>query len=213
MSPPHVFTSDQEYQTASSLRRQILSNPKESNFALTGLISAKELDVKNIALYITSQNEKDKGSLAKYGLPLSDEDINKVYEAGVPSPHGKGNETVYDPTYRQAHELKVSCRQRTCCVRGSTDVLDVNQPPDFALSVDLIDAAKVLNSLPTTLGLDDQLTARLHKMNIYGTGGFFKPHREWVVACTRCWKVCSCRVTFLTLSFVALLEATTIWAR
>jgi hypothetical protein len=109
MPPPYVFTSNEEYATASSLRRQILSNPKQSNFALTGLIPAKDLDVRTIALYITSQNEKDKGSLAKYALPLSDEDINKVYEAGVPSPHGKGNETVYDPTYRQAHELKVGC--------------------------------------------------------------------------------------------------------
>jgi hypothetical protein len=110
MPPPHDFTSYDEYLTALALRVQILSNPKQSNFALTGLIPAEDLDVSNTALYITSQNTDHKGTLSRYSLPLSAEDINKVYEAGVPSPHGKGNETVYDPTYRQAHELKVGAR-------------------------------------------------------------------------------------------------------
>lgn len=54
-----------------------------------------------------------------------------------------------------------------------------SQPPHFALSADLIDASNILNTLPTTLKLEDKrLTARLHKLNVYATGGFFKPHRE-----------------------------------
>jgi hypothetical protein len=41
-------------------------------------------------------------------FPFNTETVTALYEAGVPSPHGEGKELVYDQTYRQAHELKVS---------------------------------------------------------------------------------------------------------
>jgi hypothetical protein len=40
-------------------------------------------------------------------FPLSDDDAKRIYDAGKPSPHGKGRETVLDETYRQAHEITV----------------------------------------------------------------------------------------------------------
>ncbi|KAG7562971.1 hypothetical protein FFLO_01529 [Filobasidium floriforme] len=158
---PHKFTSTQEYNTSLALRRQYVADAKSKeapSFAVTGIIRSSELDVSKIALYVKRQGQATRSAVASYDFPLSAEDVQRVYHAGLPSQHGKGSETVYDPTYRQAHKIK---------------------PPYFALSADLIDASNVLNTLPTTLKLEDKrLTARLHKLNVYATGGFFKPHRE-----------------------------------
>jgi hypothetical protein len=40
-------------------------------------------------------------------FPLTDEDATRLYDAGKPSPYGRGGETVIDETYRQAHEIRV----------------------------------------------------------------------------------------------------------
>ncbi len=40
-------------------------------------------------------------------FPLDDNSAARIFKAGTPSPHGKGDETVFDPSYRLAHELKV----------------------------------------------------------------------------------------------------------
>jgi hypothetical protein len=119
MPRPHKFISDDEYYTCGDLHYQIVpdtSSGQRPTFAITGIIPPEKLDVTKVALYATQlqQQQQQDGTadsgisaIARYSLPLSDEDVNKVYDAGLPSSHGKGNETVYDPTYRQAHELKV----------------------------------------------------------------------------------------------------------
>jgi hypothetical protein len=40
-------------------------------------------------------------------FPLTDEDATRLYDAGKPSPFGRGGDTVIDETYRQAHEIRV----------------------------------------------------------------------------------------------------------
>jgi hypothetical protein len=56
------------------------------------------------------------------------------------------------------------------------------QPPYFALSDDLITWSSVLNILPSKININSSkcLIAKVHKLNAYATGGFFKPHREYV---------------------------------
>lgn len=49
--------------------------------------------------------------LAAYKVPLNDKSAQALYDAGVVSPHGRGNKTVYDASYRDAHEVKV-CRDQ-----------------------------------------------------------------------------------------------------
>lgn len=121
---PHKFTSTQEYNTSLALRRQYVADAKSKqapSFAVTGIIRPSELDVSKIALYVKQQaqqssqpvGEEGQGqasvaTVASYDFPLSAEDVQSIYDAGLPSQHGKGSETVYDPTYRQAHEIKVS---------------------------------------------------------------------------------------------------------
>jgi hypothetical protein len=120
MPSPHEFTSDKEYDTSVKLAKLIVNKGADSKhsptFAITGIVPPEALDVTRVALYVTRQQQPDAAeqakddstsNVARYALPLSDEDVNRVYEAGLPSSHGKGNETVYDPSYRQARELKV----------------------------------------------------------------------------------------------------------
>lgn len=142
---PHVFTSTKEYNTALALRRQYVadSTSKQApSFAVTGIIAPSELDVSKVALYARQQEERQRQpqdtervgeevsgqqpqaaryAVASYDLPLTNEDLEKVYEAGLPSRHGKGGETVYDPTYRQAHELKVSLPSSLVYLSSRTD--------------------------------------------------------------------------------------------
>jgi len=40
-------------------------------------------------------------------VPLTEPSAKLHYDVGTPSPHGKGGQTVFDPTYRDAHEIKV----------------------------------------------------------------------------------------------------------
>lgn len=63
---------------------------------------------------------------------------------------------MYDESYRLARELK---------------------PPQFALSVDPVLQGAILPGLAFRMGTEG-LTAKLYKLNTYGTGGFFKAHRE-----------------------------------
>jgi len=78
----------------------------------------------------------------------------------IPSPHGRGNETVYDESYRLAREL----------------------PPDtFAFTADFFEQSGILASiaaLTSARNPDGRVEARLYKVNAYTTGGFFKSHRD-----------------------------------
>jgi hypothetical protein len=52
------------------------------------------------------------------------------------------------------------------------------QVPHFALSPDPIVHAGILGLLQHKLVHPRPLRAELYKLNVYGEGGFFKPHRE-----------------------------------
>lgn len=52
------------------------------------------------------------------------------------------------------------------------------QPPNFAMSSDIMNIGGILESIATQLGLDHPIGATISKVNAYPTGGFFKAHRE-----------------------------------
>lgn len=66
---------------------------------------------------------------------------------------------MYDATYRTAREIK---------------------SPAFALSLDPVLAGNVLPAIQAELNDTGMLEARLAKLNVYPTGGFFKAHCEYV---------------------------------
>ncbi|GJJ05953.1 hypothetical protein Clacol_000140 [Clathrus columnatus] len=98
--------------------------------------------------------------------------IDKLVDSCVPAPHGRGNQKVYDDSYRLAKELPQN---------------------DFSLSLEILSEAgeNVLASISElvagphhfTYPLDpneDVLTLqpRLYKLNAYSKDGFFKSHRD-----------------------------------
>lgn len=75
-----------------------------------------------------------------------------------PAPHGRGPETVVDPTVRRCHQM---------------DADQVDVPLAFVDTVDEIarEAAK-------RLGVDGKVRPNLYKLLVYGPGDFFLPHRD-----------------------------------
>ncbi|KAF8578576.1 hypothetical protein K439DRAFT_460761 [Ramaria rubella] len=94
-------------------------------------------------------------------LPSTDLDaITKLIDACAPSSHGRGEETVYDESYRLARELPQGRFALTTEILGESDVLASISP------------------LTSSRAPNEGLVARLYKLNAYATGGFFKPHRD-----------------------------------
>jgi len=89
-------------------------------------------------------------------LLLSESQIKALYDAGAPSPFGRGDQLTYDESYRSAREIKY---------------------PHFALSDDVLAAGRVLEDLQRRL-VTKPLRASVTKLNAYATGGFFKAHRD-----------------------------------
>ena len=87
--------------------------------------------------------------------------VQQLLEVCKPSAHGRGNETVYDESYRLACEL----------LQGS-----------FALTEDILNENNnVLASIAALIAPrnpEDGIVARLYKLNAYTVGGFFKAHRD-----------------------------------
>ncbi|KAF8530194.1 hypothetical protein BU17DRAFT_35565 [Hysterangium stoloniferum] len=94
-------------------------------------------------------------------FPAQVDKIDKLVEACKPSPLGRGKETVHDEDYRKAREL-------------SKD--------DFSITADILSASGVLESISSLIApvSDDggAVIARLSKLNVYASGGFFKAHRD-----------------------------------
>lgn len=109
----------------------------------------------------------------------------QLYNIARPAPYGQDGETVFNEEYRMARELKV--RQRTSS--GS-----YQQTNEFAINFDFIPGMlhKIQTALPTdtvrrvnrmkpsSVATDDEATliAKLHKLNVYSQGDFFKSHRD-----------------------------------
>ncbi|KAF8521841.1 hypothetical protein JB92DRAFT_2889717 [Gautieria morchelliformis] len=88
------------------------------------------------------------------------DELQQLLEACVPSSHGRGSETVFDESYRLAREL---------------------QQGTFALSMDILNESGVMASISALTSprtSSSGLVADLYKLNAYGVGGFFKPHRD-----------------------------------
>ncbi|KAF8530187.1 hypothetical protein BU17DRAFT_78797 [Hysterangium stoloniferum] len=94
-------------------------------------------------------------------FPAQVDKIEKLVEACKPSPLGRGKETVHDEDYRKAREL-------------SKD--------DFSITADILSASGVFESISSLIApvSDDggAVIARLSKINVYASGGFFKAHRD-----------------------------------
>ncbi|GJJ14530.1 hypothetical protein Clacol_008795 [Clathrus columnatus] len=97
--------------------------------------------------------------------------VDKLVDSCVPAPHGRGNQTVYDDSYRLAKELPQN---------------------DFSLSLEILSEAgsQVLTTISelisgrggTSTSDNDsstlELVPKLYKLNAYSKNGFFKPHRD-----------------------------------
>ncbi|KAF8511950.1 hypothetical protein BU17DRAFT_96722 [Hysterangium stoloniferum] len=105
----------------------------------------------------------NQGQARRLKFPIENtEDVSNLVDACSPSSHGRGDETVFDPSYRLARELKRD---------------------QFALTADIIHDSDVLQSISRlaaagTKPEDGRLVSRLYKLNAYTKEGFFKIHRD-----------------------------------
>ncbi|WIA17267.1 hypothetical protein OEZ85_014139 [Tetradesmus obliquus] len=91
--------------------------------------------------------------------PAASSSVQRLVDAAVPSPFGKGSETVFDPAVRTAAEIKAA-QQGAATTRG-----------EGAYAV--LDEVRALLQPSAT-----SVVAELDKLNIYGPAGFFKPHYD-----------------------------------
>uniref|UniRef100_A0A383VSD5 Fe2OG dioxygenase domain-containing protein n=1 Tax=Tetradesmus obliquus TaxID=3088 RepID=A0A383VSD5_TETOB len=89
--------------------------------------------------------------------PAAGSSVQHLVDAAVPSPFGKGSETVFDPAVRTAAEIK-----------AAQLALNKALPPP-----EVLDEVRALLQPSAT-----SVVAELDKLNIYGPGGFFKPHYD-----------------------------------
>lgn len=165
--------------------------------------------------------------------PAAGSSVQHLVDAAVPSPFGKGSETVFDPAVRTAAEIKAAQlalnkalpppevrghklyanghhTNSTCCLALSVSgccqlslrnkfaantnhcwascILVPLQPADASwlccccvplLLCDCLDPLQVLDEVRALLQPSaTSVVAELDKLNIYGPGGFFKPHYD-----------------------------------
>lgn len=108
-------------------------------------------------------------------LPLAGEDALALEKIASPSSFGNGDETVLDPAYRLAFELKV--KWATFEFQSSPELV-LDQPGQFASTFDPLHPSHSILKAISDLTTAGPLTADLHKLNVYPTGGFFKSHRD-----------------------------------
>ncbi|WVQ85362.1 hypothetical protein IAT38_007527 [Cryptococcus sp. DSM 104549] len=134
---------------------------QDETFACSGSIAPSEWNAEASLIYFKGKDsdggQNEGGEYRSTPLPLSQEAAKDIYLAGKPSPFGHGHETIFDETYRQAREIK---------------------PPFFALTSDILARTSLMSLLAVKLNYGCPLVARLSKLNAYGEGGFFKPHRD-----------------------------------
>ncbi|WVQ85363.1 hypothetical protein IAT38_007528 [Cryptococcus sp. DSM 104549] len=158
---PRRLLNEEEVDIVTDLTDILQELDQNESFACSGTIAAEEWNKDACLIYFkgtgSDGKQKEGGEYKSIPLPLSEDAARDIYFAGKPSPFGHGNETVYDETYRQAHEIK---------------------PPFFSLTSDVLARTSLLSLLTSKLGYGCPLVARLSKLNAYGEGGFFKPHRD-----------------------------------
>ena len=105
---------------------------------------------------------KDAGSGVVIQFPPSAEEEKQLLSACEPASFGKGSEEVLDPEIRQALRLASDQFYLNFALQ-STSVLDEIKNALFGHFTGLIEL---------------YMTARLDKLNVYSTYGFFKEHRD-----------------------------------
>lgn len=77
-------------------------------------------------------------------------------QAAEPAPFGRISESVLDPTYRNALQIR---------------------PGSFGLSAVLL-TPQMLHDISVLMQPATHIFAQLHKINVYGPGGMFKAHAD-----------------------------------
>lgn len=104
--------------------------------------------------------EMSVADVGRIRLPLTPQTAERLVAAAEPAPFGRGEETLYDPTVRDAWQIP-------------GDAIDIYWP------IWNHHLADVLADFHDDLGLPDgTLCAELDKLLIYGPGQFFAPHRD-----------------------------------
>ena len=80
--------------------------------------------------------------------------MDKLVEACLPAPHGKGDKTVYDDSYRLAKEMVSK---------------------NYSISQNLLEDNDVISAIKMVTN-STRIAARPYKLNAYTEGGFFKAH-------------------------------------
>ncbi|WVQ69082.1 uncharacterized protein L199_007294 [Kwoniella botswanensis] len=156
--PHRPFLNKDQVAKIDQLEQAYTSQDASNNFACSGIFPPHAVNIDTLALYYQKPTEKKtRGSIKSVTFPLTQETARNIYNTGEPSPFGRGNELVYDLTYRQAHELK---------------------PPHFALTNDLLSACGLLTLLARKLDYEIPVEAKINKLNAYGEGGLFKAHKD-----------------------------------
>ena len=92
-------------------------------------------------------------------FPVPDSQVRALTEVAERAPYGRGTETLVDTSVRDCWQIDAA---RLCIAGRAWD-------DTFAT---------VLDAVATGLGFGDALEARLYKLLVYPTGGFFAPHRD-----------------------------------
>lgn len=92
-------------------------------------------------------------------LPLPDATIRKLKKLASPAPYGKGTQTLVDKKVRDTLEIPAESIELTETFRKELD--------------------GAVDQIAQKLGLErKRLSCELYKLLVYGSGGFFLPHRD-----------------------------------
>jgi hypothetical protein len=92
-------------------------------------------------------------------LPIPNATIRKLRNLATPAPYGKGTETLVDKKVRDTLEVPAESIELTETFRTALD--------------------GAVDHVAKQLGLErDRLSCELYKLLVYGSGGFFLPHRD-----------------------------------
>ncbi|KAJ3052859.1 hypothetical protein HK097_005520 [Rhizophlyctis rosea] len=102
--------------------------------------------------------DKEDGSAGKVVLPIDgdvEDALKPILSLAQPATFGRGQENVYDPSYRTALKL---------------------EPSQFACTFDLASHGILEEIRTVMMPTQTAIEAQLYKLNVYGPGGLFKSH-------------------------------------
>ncbi|KAG7444042.1 uncharacterized protein BT62DRAFT_988106 [Guyanagaster necrorhizus] len=111
-------------------------------------------------LYYRRSSEDSVARVINLAHPTGTE-LHSLAEACIPAPFGRNSEEVLDDNYRKALKLDTFLFATTLDLH-MTEILD-------QIRVDLVEGH---------LSTENRIRPELYKLNIYGEGSFFKPHKD-----------------------------------